>query len=130
MKKLKRSRNKVLMGVCAGFAEYFNIDPAIVRIIWLVLSFASFGTFGIAYIICGVVMPEDDDVIYQDDENYSANNNTSLFIGIGLVLLGAFLLAKVIFPRFSFIIRDLSKFWPVLLILLGIYILFNRNSEK
>jgi len=103
MKKLKRSRNKVLMGVCAGFAEYFNIDPAIVRIIWLVLSFASFGTFGIAYIICGVVMPEDDDVIYQDDENYSANNNTSLFIGIGLVLLGAFLLAKVIFPRFSFI---------------------------
>lgn len=130
LKKLKRSRNKIILGVCAGMAEYFNIDPTIIRIIWLVLAFASFGTFGIAYLVCGVVMPEDDGIIHQDDENYGTNENTNLFIGIGLVLMGLFLLARIIFPRFSFTIRQALRYWPVLLILLGLYILFNHKNEK
>ena len=39
-KKLHKSRNnKKICGVCAGFADYFNIDPTIVRILWGVLAF-------------------------------------------------------------------------------------------
>jgi Putative stress-responsive transcriptional regulator len=39
MKKLYRSReNKVLAGVCGGIGEYFEIDPVIVRLIWIVLT--------------------------------------------------------------------------------------------
>ena len=38
MKTLKKSRNKVFAGVCGGLGEYFNIDPVIVRLIWVVLT--------------------------------------------------------------------------------------------
>ena len=59
-KKLHKSRNnKRICGVCAGFADYFNIDPTIVRILWGVLAFA-YGSGIIAYFICALVMPEGD----------------------------------------------------------------------
>lgn len=131
MNKLKRSRtNKMIAGVCGGLGEYFNIDPTIVRIATVLLGFMSFGTFIIAYIACVVIIPEEDGVIYQDDKNNRYSENTPLFIGGGLILLGTYLLAKVIFPWFNFRIRQLFRFWPVLLILLGIYILFNRNDRS
>lgn len=41
-KQLKRSSNKMIAGVAAGVAEYFDIDVTIVRIIWAVLAFACF----------------------------------------------------------------------------------------
>ena len=57
-KKLFRSKiNKKLCGVCGGIAEYFNIDPTIVRLIWvLAVLFAGCGI--LAYIIAAFVMPE------------------------------------------------------------------------
>ncbi|NSW89709.1 MAG: PspC domain-containing protein [Firmicutes bacterium] len=57
-KKLYRSsRNKIIAGVCGGLAEYFNIDPTIVRVLWIL--FACMGGSGIlAYIICVFVIPE------------------------------------------------------------------------
>lgn len=48
----------MLAGVCGGFAEYFNIDPTLIRVIWAVLSLTG-GAGLIAYIICVVLMPED-----------------------------------------------------------------------
>lgn len=63
MKQLKRSlQNRKLCGVCGGIGEYLNLDPTVVRLIWIVLSIASFGTGLIAYIIAAVVMPESDEV--------------------------------------------------------------------
>lgn len=58
MKRLTRPKNnKVIAGVCAGIANYFNIDPVLVRIIWLVLLlFLGIGLF--AYLLLWVVMPE------------------------------------------------------------------------
>ena len=38
MKKLKKSNNKIICGVCGGVASYFNIDPTIVRILVVILS--------------------------------------------------------------------------------------------
>lgn len=59
-KKLKRSReNKMLAGVCGGIAEYFNMDPTIVRLVWAILGFI-YGTGIIVYIIAALIMPEDN----------------------------------------------------------------------
>ena len=58
-KKLYRSRNnKMLTGVCAGVGEYFNIDPTIVRLIWVVLSLSG-GAGILGYLICSIIIPED-----------------------------------------------------------------------
>ena len=56
-KRLYRSNsNKMICGVCGGIAEYINIDPTIIRLLWVVFSLA--GGFGlIAYIIAAIIMP-------------------------------------------------------------------------
>ena len=59
-KKLCKSVNdKKIFGVCAGVADYFNIDPTIVRVIWGVLAFA-YGTGIIAYLVAAFVLPEGE----------------------------------------------------------------------
>lgn len=35
MKRLTKSNNRMLLGVCAGIAEYFDIDPNVVRLLWV-----------------------------------------------------------------------------------------------
>lgn len=59
-KKLVRVRNgRMLCGVCAGVAEYFNIDATVVRAVWAIVS--CFGFAGVlAYIVCVFVIPEED----------------------------------------------------------------------
>jgi len=57
VKKLMRSsRDKKLGGVCAGLAEYFDIDPTIVRVAWL-LAFLCAGAGGLVYIVLWIVLP-------------------------------------------------------------------------
>ena len=58
-RKLTRSQDRVLGGVCAGIAEYFGWDIALVRILYLVLSIFSIAFPGIlVYLILWIVMPE------------------------------------------------------------------------
>lgn len=61
MKKLYKSNNRMICGVCAGVAEYFGIDPTIVRLIWA--AFAMSGTGILLYIVAVIVMPENLDVM-------------------------------------------------------------------
>ena len=62
-KKLCKSRsNKKISGVCAGIADYFGIDPTVVRILWAVLSLF-YGAGILVYIVCALVMPEGDTVV-------------------------------------------------------------------
>ena len=63
MKKLYRSKSdRKLAGVCGGIAEYFNVDPTLVRIGWVIASFA-FGCGLLAYIICAIIMPNKSEVV-------------------------------------------------------------------
>lgn len=56
-KRLYKSNvDKKLDGVCAGIAEYFNIDPTVIRLLW-VLATLFVGSGIIAYIIAAIVMP-------------------------------------------------------------------------
>ena len=62
-KRLYKSRNnKMICGVCAGIADYFNIDPSIVRVLWAVLALAA-GTGVLAYIACAIILPEGDTAV-------------------------------------------------------------------
>jgi phage shock protein PspC (stress-responsive transcriptional regulator) len=57
--KLTRSSDKVIAGVCAGLANYFGWDPALVRILYLLISIFSAAFPGIlVYIVLWIVMPE------------------------------------------------------------------------
>ena len=56
-KRLTRSDDKMIGGVCAGLAEYLDIDPTIVRIAWvLMVLFAGFGI--LLYVILWLIMPK------------------------------------------------------------------------
>ena len=61
MKKLYKSNNRMICGVCAGIAEYLGIDPTVVRLIWSALGLT--GTGILLYIIAALVMPENMDVM-------------------------------------------------------------------
>ena len=58
-RRYKSRHNKMICGVCAGIADYFNIDPSIVRVLWAVLALAA-GTGVLAYIACAIILPEGD----------------------------------------------------------------------
>lgn len=68
-KRLHRSRKeKIIAGVCGGLAEYFNIDPTIVRLIFALLLLA-FGSTLIIYLIMWLVVPQTP--IEKIDQNHS-----------------------------------------------------------
>lgn len=54
----KSNRNRMLCGVCGGIAEYFGLDPTLVRLGWILLS-ALAGSGLLAYIIAAIVSPRD-----------------------------------------------------------------------
>ena len=61
-KKLRRSKNQQLAGVCAGIAEYFNWDATIVRVIYALVTIFSAGFPGIIfYLVLWAVMPKAEE---------------------------------------------------------------------
>ncbi len=58
-KRLIRSRsNRMICGVCGGVGEYLNVDPTVIRILWIFCAFA-LGSGILAYIIAAIIMPEE-----------------------------------------------------------------------
>lgn len=59
-KKLLRStKNKMVAGVCGGLGEFFNIDPTVIRLLFILVAIAG-GSAVLAYIILWIVMPSDN----------------------------------------------------------------------
>ncbi len=71
----KSNHNKMVDGVYGGIAEYFNVDPTIIRLVGIITCFMGWGI--LAYIACAVIMPRDPGVVdttyYQDGGNGNAN---------------------------------------------------------
>jgi len=60
-KKLRRSRSdRMVAGVCGGIAQLLNVDAAVIRIILVAATLLGFGTGAVLYLICWMVMPEED----------------------------------------------------------------------
>ncbi len=70
-KRLYKSRDKKISGVCAGIAEYFGIDPTLIRLLWAVVTLFTIGTGILAYIICAFIIPDipDGETFVVDDDN-------------------------------------------------------------
>ena len=58
IKKLYRSKkNRVIAGVCGGIGEYFNVDPTLIRLAWILFVLAG-GAGILAYIVAWIIIPE------------------------------------------------------------------------
>jgi phage shock protein PspC (stress-responsive transcriptional regulator) len=141
MKKLYRSRrNRMIGGVCGGIAEYFDIDPVIVRIIAVAFFFMG-GSALLAYVLGLIVIPNEpfaQPAAEKQEKTLvtvpaatpavkSSSEAVPLILGIILIFIGVvFLLHNI--PLFSpFYWRALHIvrhfFWPSLLIVSGIFII-------
>ena len=61
MKRLYRSNtNRMLFGVAGGMADYFNMDPTIMRILWVLIGLS--GTGILIYLIAAIIMPQEGNV--------------------------------------------------------------------
>jgi phage shock protein C len=130
--RLYRSRgDRMLFGVAGGMARYFNLDPAIVRLVWVLLFLAG-GAGILLYIVAAIVIPEEP-------AGYAATaaaageraagtparagwmgqrrdtGGGAIVLGLVLVLAGGWFLAQRIFPQL-----DPQLVWPAVLIVLGV----------
>ncbi len=149
-KRLYRSyTDKMLGGVCGGLGEYFDIDPVLIRVLFVVAVL--FGGGGIlAYIILWIIVPQKPFSIPKPDQNTPAgssandsapnNQNENTFrnfvvekrkmnknslVGIILIFLGTLFLLDNFVPRFSF-----HDFWPLILIGIGFGLILNARNNQ
>ena len=130
-KKLYRAPEDKSMigGVCAGIADYFDIDPTLVRLAFLFIVLAR-GAGILAYIIAWVIIPEkssfDNEAdIYRDNDNSEKKSKERRkMFGIILVALGLGFLVDIWIPHFYW-----GKLWPFLVIGLGLVIIIKDKSS-
>ena len=135
--RLYKSRDdRILFGVAGGHAEYFNIDPVIVRVGWVILTIVTGGIAALVYLVLAIVTPEDrsraemvvddddlasGDVDYRDvDRRSSRRDRARYVIGGVLVALGVLFLVSNL-GIFTSIRWELV--WPAVIIVLGLTIL-------
>lgn len=144
-KRLHRSTNEsMLFGVAGGMAEYFDVDPTLVRIAWVVLTFASAGIALIAYLILAIIMPKHalpqhartptaDVSTESSDPDYDAPPAGRRW-SRGRTLLGGVLVVMGVL----FLLNSLGAlhwwrwdiFWPVVIIAVGVAILASRLAGR
>lgn len=134
-KKLYRSReNSMLGGVCAGLADYFDVDSSLIRLATVVLFFAA-GTGILAYIIAWIIIPQEplekkattaESESESKTEVIEGSDKSKFVIGIVLIVLGfLFLMSTLnVWAWFSFF-----RLWPILLIVVGIVVIL-RGLER
>ena len=146
-RRLYRSqKQKTIAGVCGGLGDYFNMDPVIWRVIFVVLALA--GASGILiYIILWIALPEEHSGFqnfedasstgnfsqsntnnsFKSDSEFptSFSNNGPLWGGIVLIVLGALFLIDKFIPTIHF-----GDLWPILLIVIGFILLYNAYMEN
>ncbi len=137
--KLYRSRtDRVFAGVCGGLAEYFDVDPVVVRILFVLMVL--FGGTGIVLYIAAIFIVPNKPVFIMGDSGAPEagsvqppgprNEQARNWFGIALVVGGVFLLLAnmELFHLFDFFSDSFEYVFPVLLIILGMAIIYYRQS--
>ena len=143
----KNKTDQMITGVAGGIAEYFDFDPTLVRAGWVILAIVTAGVAVLAYIALAIIVPErtseagggtNESSGVEDAKSESASatdesvGNAALgihvrrrgvFGGVALIVIGAVFLASNL-GLFSWF--DWGKYWPVILIVLGIWLTFQR----
>lgn len=134
-----------ILGVCAGIAEYFAIDPTVVRVIAIILLFATQGFIVVAYLITALILPvkttkpqAGKNMVVDSTErgfiestvepDESRKGRILNYVGLGLIALGAWLLLERLFP--SIFAWDRQFVWPVVLLMVGLWILLNPKGRR
>ena len=140
-KKLYRNLNgKMIAGVSTGLAEYFDIDPVIIRALFIITTIA-YGIGVIAYIVLWIIVPTKkieevdfdnnlDDTFNMESENFNykehdSKNDRKLIGGVILIIIGVLLFLNQIIPGF-----DIKYIIPIVLIIIGILILSKQFNKR
>ena len=132
-KKLQRDmQHKVLGGVCAGLANYFDIDATLVRLLFTFALLAFSAGFWL-YIILWIVMPEaqpGETPVYIATEDgqvvpEAKSRKSSMTAGFVLILAGCCFLLGNLIPQFTW-----RTFWPLVLIALGILLIVPPKDHR
>ncbi len=134
-KKLYRAgKGHVIGGVCAGVADYFNVDVNLVRILWLVFALIN-GLGAIVYLVCLLLIPKNPEHEKLPPQEQQRSPKAGLYLGVALVLIGLsfgfhtwFDLFWWNFPWFYWNI-NWHLVWPILLIVFGAWFIF-QSSKK
>ena len=127
-KRLYRSRHdRMLAGVCGGLADYLNVESVLIRILWVVVTLLG-GMGLLLYIAAVIIIPENPEEI-GEEESGEKKNDKALFWGALLIVIGVGLLLKQFgfFHYFNFWSIPWQLIWAVFLILVGIFLLYNRD---
>jgi len=158
-KRLYRSEtDRIIWGVCGGLAQYFDIDPTIIRII-AVLSIFLNGAGIIAYIVLAIVIPSEksratdpkETVRENIEEMRAAAENLGkevketleasaektrhqvsrrwLWLGVILIVVGV-IAVGVNLARSFFWWLDWRYLWPVILVLIGLLVIFGSRKRS
>lgn len=133
-KKLQRdTQHKVIGGVCAGLADYFDIDVALVRVLFAIALLAFSAGFWI-YLVMWLVMPagkdsvpvdENGNIVISEASEAPKKNRGSLAAGLILIGVGVLGLVHQYIPEINW-----HTVWPILLIVLGLILVFPYNNTK
>jgi phage shock protein C len=141
--------DKKIAGVASGLADYFDIDPLLVRLIFVIIAFAGGGGV-LIYIILWIVTPERPFELNQTQNNSTMENQQSpygdqtppeqthqkpnhpeqknrgnLIGGLVLITLGVLFLADEFIPNINF-----GDLWPIILIVIGAGLLINSFGRR
>jgi len=136
MKRLtKSSTNRVFDGVCGGIGEYFDIDPVIIRILWVFIALFG-GTGIIAYLVAMVILPREIEktAAGEGTETCKPMRITNQTWGLVLVVVGGLLLLRFLDPLWHILLGLIPVLGgillPAILVLLGVYLLARRDQGE
>jgi phage shock protein C len=141
-RRLYRStRERVISGVAGGVAEYFDVDPSIVRIAWALLALVTGGVFLILYGVMWLVVPvapgtaassaagDNKTAGGEGAEGHPAepyrSGSAGLVFGLIFIGLGLYFLAREYLPRFN-----IDRLWPLGLVALGVFLLIAAMRQR
>ncbi len=135
--RLFRSQtNKVFAGVCGGLAEYFDVDPVVIRILFVLMVL--FGGTGIVLYIAAIFIVPKKPFAFSDQVPsseskplYQQSANVRNWFGIALVAVGVILLLANldVFHFFNFIEGAVEFILPVMLIIVGMAVIYYRQAQ-
>ena len=142
-RRLTRSRDQMLAGVAGGLADYFTLDPTVVRILFVISAFVSFGTAILGYIILAIVLPpagngsepppgggasSDDPAARAAGLSDSPGLDGGVIVGLVLVAVGFLVLFNGFDMLRWFGWRLFDFWWPAILITAGLALIFTRRD--